>query len=285
MKKELLAAALIVLTTVGCRDDKIKQDVVVKEDVITTENPQDDNHDLNHKLSDGEKKSNVELIAIGEMNPLAGANLKLLSPMNGAKLDSGEIAFDYEVDNFNLGDPTVVKTDYELAESEKGQHIHAILNNEPYMAHYEPRFSKELGEGQYILMSFLSRSYHLSLKEMENYEVVQFTVGDPEMEPYDLSQPYLFYSRPKGTYNINENSDILLDFYLHNCVLSETGFKVKAKIAGYDFLIESWQPYAIRGLRPGMHAITLELVDGNGTTVNSPFNPVSRNFQVVSELN
>jgi hypothetical protein len=189
--------------------------------------------------------------------------------------------FNYEVNNFKLSNPTAEKTDFDLAESNKGQHIHAILNNEPYMAQYKPAFSKELSEGQYLLLSFLSKSYHLSEKTRDAFELIQFTVGEPEEPAFDTTQPFLFYSRPKGSYNITENSDILLDFYLVNCDLSESGFKIKAKIAGYDFVLTDWKPYVIRGLGEGIHTITLELVDGNGNTVNAPFNPVSRNISIV----
>jgi len=284
MNKYLIFTLASVIVLFQSCDTSQGNDMVFKDgDNIITEEPNNDHHDLNDDLSDGEKKSNIEVMAIPEGPAAPGASLKLTSPQNGAQLKPGEISFEYDVENFRLGSPTTIKTDYNLAESAKGQHIHAILNNEPYMAQYEPRFSKKLGEGRYLLMSFLSRSYHMSFKGNDDAHLIQFTVGDPEGEPYDLKQPMLFYSRPKGTYNTADNPNVMLDFYLHNCVLSEDGYKVEAKIAGFDFTITKWQPYVIRGLPPGINTITLKLVDGNGDIVDSPFNPVTRQFDVKME--
>jgi hypothetical protein len=281
MKTYQFFTIMLAIVILPSCDTSQGNDMVFKNgDNIITEQPNDDHHDLNDDLSDGEKKSNIEVMAIPEAPTIPGSSLQLVSPQNGAKLEPGELSFEYAVENFQLGSPTTVKTDYNLAESAKGQHIHAILNNEPYMAHYEPYFSKELGEGHYVLMSFLSRSYHMSCKGNDDAQVIQFTVGDPEGEPYDIDQPMLFYSRPKGTYNTADKPNVMLDFYLHNCVLSEDGFKIEAKIAGFDFTITEWQPYVIRGLPPGINTITLTLVDGNGDIVDSPFNPVTRQFDV-----
>jgi hypothetical protein len=44
----------------------------------------------------------------------------------------------------NLELQTIKEFDYELANSAKGQHIHFIVNNGPYSAHYSNNFEKEL---------------------------------------------------------------------------------------------------------------------------------------------
>ncbi|MGB6035241.1 MAG: hypothetical protein WBG42_03160 [Cryomorphaceae bacterium] len=227
-------------------------------------------------------ESKIQLIPIEGPAAIPGASLKTLMPESGANLQDGMLEVKYDVSAFTLGTQTSERTDYDLAESDKGQHIHAILNNEPYMAHYEPMFSKDLSEGHYLLLSFLSRSYHLSLKNEEAAELIQFTVGNSDQEPYDLSQPFLFYSRPKGTYDVGQKPDVLLDFYVMNCQLSESGYKIMADIAGTEFTIDSWQPYIIQGLTEGNHSVTLELVDSEGNTVDSPFNPVTRNIEITN---
>jgi len=277
VKSTLFALALIFFAS--CADNERQNDIEVEDDVITTEQPEEGG-DMNATFEEGKQKSNIELIAVKDVTEMTGASLKTKSPQSGAKLPSGNLTVNYNVDGFTLGTQTTARLDYNVAESEKGQHIHAILNNEPYMAHYEPQFSKELAPGQYLLLSFLSRSYHLSLKNQEAAELIQFTVGEVDRQPYDLTQPFLFYSRPKGSYDIGKNPDILLDFYLMNFDLRETGYTIDAKIAGYPFTIDTWQPYIIRGLKEGLHAITLTLMDENGDIVDSPFNPVTRNIEV-----
>ncbi len=162
------------------------------------------------------------------------------------------------------------------ANSDKGQHIHLIFNNEPYIAKYEPNFTEKLKDGHYITLSFLSRSYHESLKNREAYDLRQFTVGNAKSEEVDLTQPIMFYSRPKGEYKGNEVKNVLLDFYLVNTDLSENGYKVRATINGNDFILTKWQAYIIEGLPMGESNIMLELLDKDNKLVKAPFNPVTR---------
>jgi hypothetical protein len=266
MMNNITTLGIIILLFASCSEGEKTTDAQTQDDAATEEIT----------------KSEIQLIPIEGPAEIPGASLKTLTPENGANVEGGMLEVKYDVKDFTLGTQTSERTDYDLAESEKGQHIHAILNNEPYMAHYEPMFSKELSEGQYLLLSFLSRSYHLSLKNKEAVELIQFTIGSPDQEPYDLDQPFLFYSRPKGSYDVGQKPDILLDFYVMNCQLSEAGYKIKADIAGTSFTINSWQPYIIKGLTEGGHTVTLELVDGDGNTVDSPFNPVSRKIEITN---
>ena len=163
-----------------------------------------------------------------------------------------------------------------IANSEKGQHIHLILNNNPYDALYETNYQKELEEGHYVELSFLSRSYHESIKNPDAYVLRQFTVGNAENKNVDLNAPHMFYSRPKGEYTGKDTEKIMLDFYLVNTELSENGNKVRATINGQEFMINEWKPYYISGLPMGENTIKLELLDANGNLVQSPFNPVTR---------
>lgn len=280
MNRRTSLLALALLFFASCTNSERQNDIEVEDDVITTERPEEEGDDMNATYEEGKKKGNIELIAVDQVTEISGASLKTKSPQSGATLPSEKLTVDYNVNGFELGTQTTARLDYNLAESEKGQHVHAILNNEPYMAHYEPQFSKDLAPGQYLLLSFLSRSYHLSLKNEGAAELIQFTVGNADSDSYDLSQPFLFYSRPKGSYDIGKNPDILLDFYLMNVNLSQGGYTIEAKIAGYPFTIDTWKPYIIRGLDEGLHAITLTLVDANGDAVDSPFNPVTRNIEV-----
>lgn len=204
------------------------------------------------------------------------STLVTLSPIDGAEVEAGNVQFRYEVKNYELGIQTMGAGENGLANSGKGQHIHAILNNEPYMAHYDPGFDKELQDGRYILLSFLSRSYHESVKTDGAYDLLQFTVGETDAPAADLTAPHLFYSRPKGTYTGADTEKLLLDFYLVNCDLSEDGYQVKATINGTEFMLSHWLPYVVEGLPKGEVEITLELLDAEGNSVDSPFNPVTR---------
>lgn len=199
---------------------------------------------------------------------------KLESNAPTGKQQPGNVGFSYTVTNYELGRQTL--EDIPMANSGKGQHIHLILNNDPYSAHYEPAFQKEMEPGHYVALSFLSRSYHESVKTKDAYTLTQFTVGASDKKNIDVAKPLMFYSRPKGTYTGADTKYVLLDFYLINIDLSEYGYKVRATINGTDFLLDNWEPYVMEGLPMGENTVKLELLDKDGNLVDAPFNPVER---------
>ena len=206
----------------------------------------------------------------------ADASLSMTQPGDDP-LDTGMVSFNFEVNNYELGAQTADAGTKGLANSGKGQHIHLIVNNGPYSAHYEPSFEKELPEGNHVLLAFLSRSYHESVKNGNAFVVKQITVGNPaEEEAADFTAPHMFYSRPKGTYKGDDTKKLLLDFYLLNTELSADGNKVKATINGQEFMIDEWSPYQIEGLPLGEVTIRLELLDAEGNAIPGPFNTVER---------
>lgn len=190
----------------------------------------------------------------------------------------GQLNFDFTVKNYDLGVQTQSANAERLANSGKGQHIHFILNNQPYSAHYEASFTKEIPEGVHHLLAFLSRSYHESVKNENAFIVQKLAVGDNPVDSLGIAMdaPTLIYSRPKGKYIGKDTDQILLDFYILNDTLSETGTKVKATINGQEFMITEWSPYVISGLPKGEATIELQLLDANGNQIPGPFNAVSR---------
>jgi hypothetical protein len=179
--------------------------------------------------------------------------------------------FSFDVNQYELGMQTLKDFDYQLANSAKGQHIHFIVNNGPYSAHYENIFSKTLKDSSNVILAFLSRSYHESVKNKNAFVLTQ--VGEKNI---DLNNEFLFYSRPKGTYKGVDTEKLLLDFYLVNSEISTNGNKVRATIQDKEFIIEEWAPYYIEGLPKGEIKIKLELIDASGNLIDSPFNPSNR---------
>ena len=189
------------------------------------------------------------------------------------ELNSGsELEFSFDVKNYELGAQTEHEFQYSLANSKKGQHIHLIINNNPYSAHYTNKFKKKLDPDNGVILAFLSRSYHESVKNKNAYIFTQY--GD--LEKIDLDKQYLFYSRPKGTYTGQDTKKLLLDFYLINTTISKNGNKVRATINDEEFLIDEWSPYYIEGLPKGQVKIKLELINSSGELIDSPFNPSIR---------
>jgi len=185
------------------------------------------------------------------------------------------VDYDFVVDNYELGAQTTDAATRGLVNSGKGQHIHFIVNNGPYSAHYLPGVSNELEAGNYVVLAFLSRSYHESVKSQGAYYVENLNV-DTDKKEVDLSTPHMFFSRPKGTYKGEDAKKLMLDFYLVNADLSANGNNIRATINGEEFLIDEWVPYYIGGLPMGEVNIKLEFLDSEGNLVDSPFNSVER---------
>lgn len=196
-----------------------------------------------------------------------------ISPID-SETGKAKISYNFNIENYELGKQTPGALENGLANSKKGQHIHYILDNAPYSAHYEASFTKEAEVGHHVLLAFLSRSYHESVKNA--FLVKPITIGEPQGEAPDLSAQHLFYSRPKGTYSGKDTEKLLLDFFLVNTEISETGNHVKATIDGEDFTITEWAPYVIKGLEKGVVEIRLQLLNAEGNLIPGPFNDVTR---------
>ncbi len=151
----LSSLALIALTITSCKENKSSDKLPSPE--VTTATTQ--------------VKSDITISKLENSPAYSDAVLMMESPST-ENLAPGETNFNFKVENYELGAQTDSPNAQLLANSGKGQHIHFILNNEPYSAHYESAFAKALPEGVHHLVAFLSRSYHESVKN-ENSVVVK----------------------------------------------------------------------------------------------------------------
>lgn len=166
------------------------------------------------------------------------------------------------------------------ANSKDGQHIHVIIDNKPYAAIYNLTYLIKEDSGSHLALSFLSRSHHQSIKHPKAFKLQQIDLGKPTKK-FNLKQPYLFYSRPKGIYTGEDVKNILLDFYLVNTRISPHGNKVRVTIDNkHIFTVDKWCPYLIEGLTMGDHTVKLELIDVRNKLITNPLLPVERKFSI-----
>lgn len=202
--------------------------------------------------------------------------------------DSATVTFNFDVKNYELKMQTTDMGNKMCSNSAQGQHIHFIMDNQPYKALYEPANKITLANNsEHYLMVFLSRSYHESVKSKGAAVLYHFKIdaNGNVVKLANPTTPMLFYSRPKGDYIGKDTSNVLLDFYVWNCKLSANGYKVMAHItnesrgAAYDanLTISDWKANFIQNLGLGKSHITLTLVDKNGKTVKGPSSTVTRN--------
>lgn len=265
MKKPILLAGFVsALFLFGCDGGSSSNQSENQEAPVVSESEGTETEQGSISLSPEEDSPEFPDAILEQNAPTDGQNLN--SPVN----------FEFNIKNYQLTSMTESEHAQMLANSPDGQHIHLILNNQPYDALYETNYQKELEPGHYVELAFLSRSYHMSLKHPEAYVLRQFNVGGASGENVDLNAPHMFYSRPKGAYKGPDADKVMLDFYLVNTDLAENGNKVRATINGEEFMITEWRPYVIDGLPMGETTIKLELLNESGELVESPYNPVTR---------
>jgi hypothetical protein len=220
-----------------------------------------------------------------QVNPVAhskqfpGAELQIASiTAEKTGTDSALLTVKYTVNNFTLTEHTEDSNAVHMANSAEGQHIHFILDNTPYTALYKPENSVMVKLGsEHSLMSFLSRSYHESIKEPNAFVLKYFRIDDDGkvVELENPTEPAIFYSRPKGEYSGKDTENILLDFYLANTKLDD-GHKVEAKINDSTFVLDAWSPYEIQNAPKGELKVQLTLLDKDGNAMNGENQSITR---------
>jgi hypothetical protein len=242
--------------------------------------------------------------------------LKVLAPAEGATVNGSTVKVKLEL----AGDLKGYKTMLD-PETKMGNHIHVILDNQPYEAYYnlDQEFElRNLPDGEHTLRVFPSRPWHESYKTDGAFQIVRFTVRNggadankpattnagqqmsnanaaatPEGKDMAISQagavdktkPLLTYSRPKGEYKGADAEAIMIDFWLANARLQSDGgeYRVRYTIDGGEAkFLDKWQPVWISGWNAGRHSVKLELVDRNGNVVdNGGYNSTTREITVV----
>ncbi len=234
--------------------------------------------------STAKKMDSITVSPIADSKEFPGADLQIAS-ITAEKVgtDSAKVTVKYTVKNFKLTEMTDDAHAAHMANSHDGQHIHFILDNKPYTALYKPENTVTVPlNSEHYLLSFLSRSYHESIKTTEASKLVKFKVDAMGKLTTDATpkEPSLFYSRPKGEYKGEETKNLLLDFYLVNTNLAPDGNKVIADINGQTFTLDKWGPYEIKGLPLGNNKVKLTLVDKDGNAVTGDNVSVERDIKL-----
>jgi len=200
--------------------------------------------------------------------------------------DSVKITIDYDVKNYELKNQTSDATSKNCNNSKDGQHIHFILDNQPYVALYEPTKTFTVAaNSEHYLMSFLSRSYHESIKTPKAGVLQRFSVDAKgkltKMETPNT--PMVFYSRPKGEYLGEDTKNLLLDFYVYNTTLAADGTKLKVDVNGTNFDVDKWQPYFIQNAPMGDVTVKIQLVDKDGKNLEGMNTSVTRTAKLAEK--
>lgn len=251
--------------------------------------PKDDNKNVTDSVTAAPPP--VAISAVTTSPEFPNATIAVTAKGEKVGKDSAKIAFSFDVKNYELKMQTADNATKLCNNSAQGQHIHFILDNQPYKALYEPKNEVTLANNtEHYLMAFLSRSYHESVKSKGAAVVYHFKIDEKgNLKKLDEPKtPMLFYSRPKGDYIGKDTTNLLLDYYVWNCQLGADSFKVKAEIANESqatqkltTTLDKWEPKFIQNLGSGKCKVTLTLIDKTGKEVDGPLTTVSRNFNTL----
>jgi hypothetical protein len=230
----------------------------------------------------------------------AKPELTVESPKEGETINSSNVEIKVKVG----GDLKMGKD-----EAGTGNHVHVILDNQPYAAHYmwdEGFELRNVTDGEHTLRMFPSRPWHESYKNENAFKIMKFSVKNgkaDETKPttdgngnkmadaksdakkmegadaqisnsgnVDFTKPLLTYSRPKGEYKGADTEAIMIDFWLTNAKLTGDGgeYKVRYSVNGGEpKMLEKWEPIWLKGWNDGKNTVKLELVDKDGKLVEN----------------
>ncbi|MGH9949363.1 MAG: hypothetical protein ACRD6X_19490, partial [Pyrinomonadaceae bacterium] len=257
----------------------------------------------------------VDLIAARGEQDKASPTLKIIEPKADAAITSSTVKVKLELS----GDLKGYKPGMN-EETHTGNHIHVILDNQPYEAFYniDQEFElRNVTDGEHTIRVFPSRPWHESYKNEGAFQMVKFVVmngGADNSKPttssngntmanantaptpegkemkestagaVDPKKPMLTYSRPKGEYKGADADAIMIDFWLTNAKLKDDGGQYRIRYSVYGFksaFIDKWGPIWLTGWPAGKYTVKLELTDVNGDLIdNGGYNSTTREITV-----
>jgi hypothetical protein len=252
---------------------------------------------------DRPQKIKDQMAARGEQDQ-AAPSLSIAEPKAGSTVSSSTVKVKLNIS----GDLKGYMPHMDEA-TKTGNHVHIILDNQPYEAYYNLDHEFELRnviDGDHTIRVFPSRPWHESYKNENAFAMVKFTVkngggdaakptttangntmanansarptpegkdmGRSNAQDVDPKKPLLTYSRPKGEYKGDDANAIMIDFWLVNAKLKGDGgeFRVRYTVDKDEpKFIDKWEPIWLTGWTSGKHTILLELIGADGQPVDN----------------
>ena len=129
---------------------------------------------LNLTTADTPQRIKDQMAARGEQDA-ASPTLKIVSPADGSNVASSTVPVKLSIS----GDLKGYKPGMDPA-TKMGNHIHVILDNQPYEAYYNIEGDafelRNVADGEHTLRVFASRPWHESYKNDGSFQMVKFTV-------------------------------------------------------------------------------------------------------------
>jgi hypothetical protein len=207
---------------------------------------------------------------ITQLNQVAATapQVYILSPQPEEVLNSTEVAVKLQV----AGTPIFKNSTLGL-----GPHLHLLLDRVPTQSVYDlnaPITLSNLTPGTHTLQVLANKPWHESWKNSTAFAQVTFHVigksaASPNAQATQLisAQPSQFGAEP-----------FLLDFFLVNPpshpdpqhpLRQVNDWRINVTINESSFAIDHWQPFYLKGLKPGNNLLKLEYLNAQGQLIDS----------------
>ena len=200
--------------------------------------------------------------------------VEILGVKSGQVLDKTQVELKLRVKDLDL---------YKDADLGLGPYLQVLLDSQPYAQIFDasqPLALENLAPGTHTVRAFAAYPWHESFKNDGAFAQTTFHVftKTPENNP-DANLPLLTYNSPQGTYGAEP---VLLDFMLTNAPLHLMAredskddipdWQLRCTINGDSFSFDRWEPIYLKGLKPGVNWVQLELISDKGEPLPNAFN-------------
>lgn len=209
------------------------------------------------------EKKGIKLTEFVDYPPFEDVTLSLLT--ENVRFRQGKNNLSFNINKFNLGEKTVAETEVDLKVNQAGQNLTLVTSNNKLQKHYRGEFEYEFAEGTNYFLTYLSRSYEVSLKAQGSFALFKAVTDQIKGEiSVDKNEKMLVLNNPLQGESFKKDTKILLDFFLVNFSLEGTGNYLILTINNELFKLKKWSPFMIEGLDYGVYEIELKAFNQKG---------------------
>lgn len=194
--------------------------------------------------------------------------VKILSPAADQIVKDDAVTVRFEVKDLPI---------FKDAKLGLGPHLNVLLDNQPAQEVYDlsqPLVFKDLEPGTHTIRAFATRPWSESFKNPDAFAQTTFHIFTKTTDNHPLpNQPLLTYGQPQGVFGTDT---VLIDFYLSNLPADATNWRALVSVNGSEFKIDDWQPFYVKGLKPGKNWVQMQLTDRRGRKIENAFNETIR---------
>ena len=204
--------------------------------------------------------------------------VEILAPQDDAVLPPGPWTLKLRVHDWPLVDGGALGV---------GPHLAVQLDQEPPRIWTESEgLMPELSPGSHRLTIYAALPWGEARKSPGAVQQIRLhrTAPNPLSQP-SAGSPQLLAVSPSGA---SAAEPLLLDWLLLNAPLQDVGgrgtqWRLRVSINGEDVLLDQQSPLWLRGWKPGLNALRLELLDARGEPLNPPFNSLVQEVVISPE--